>query len=186
MSTFEAKVAVVTDFLVNRASLARVTNLKELGEVAGALLHDRQLRHVSTPVRRDKLKDVLRAVDAKSYADKGVLLSAVVVHFWDNAPGSTFFTSAAQQGVNTYNEGPAVAAAHKDKAFKVYGADGAVDVNANFTAPDDAHELDEVYQARDPFTAQDSNGGVHELVAVAEALAQASAGLQAYVGKHRN
>lgn len=100
MSTFDSKVAAATDFLRNRASLNRRTTLQELGTVLGELLAKRGQRTISTPVRREKLGKVLRAVDKKSYADDGILLSALVVHFWDNEPGHRFYESAKALGLS--------------------------------------------------------------------------------------
>ena len=94
MSTFENKVTVATDFLRNRASLNRRTTLQELGTVMGEVLNKRGQRSIATPVSRDKLRKVLREVDKQSWAEDGILLSALVVHFWDNKPGRHFFESA--------------------------------------------------------------------------------------------
>lgn len=88
MSSFEHKVAAATDFLRNRASLGRITNHQEVGRAVGEILHRRGQRGISTPVRREKIKVVLEQVDRTSWGEDGILLSALVPHFWDNEPGS--------------------------------------------------------------------------------------------------
>jgi hypothetical protein len=87
MSSFEHKVAATTDFLRNRASLGRITNHQEVAAAVGEILHRRGQRSISTPVRREKIKAVLDQVDRNSWGEEGILLSALVPHFWDNQPG---------------------------------------------------------------------------------------------------
>lgn len=182
MSTFEAKVAVVTDFLANRASLHRVTNLQELGVVAGHLLAERGLRGTSAPVRRDKLKAVLHAINQQTHAEQGILLGAIVVHFWDNEPGHGFYESAQQIGLNTFGDGAAFHAAEQQKTFAAYP--DFVGINDHVTAPDDAQDLDESELLDDE--EQDVDETPFELERVAAMLSKASEGLLAYVGRHRN
>lgn len=100
MSTFEDKVSATYDFLVNRASQgARLTTHQEVGTVIGKLLNERRQRRIDTPVRRDKIVSVLRAVDDRSVAENGVMLSALVTHFWDAQPGHRFIESATSRGL---------------------------------------------------------------------------------------
>lgn len=99
MSTFEAKVQVVYDFLANRASLKRLTTHQEVATVAGYVLKGRHERRIDSPVRREKIKDVLKAVDEKSWSEKNVLLSATVAHFWDNDSSRAFYKRASSKGV---------------------------------------------------------------------------------------
>ena len=91
MSTFENKVEVVTDFLRNRASLRRLTDYQEVSRVAGEVLHRRGQRHHAAPVDREKIAGVLKKVDDDSVENQGFMLSAIVVHFWDNEAGHRFF-----------------------------------------------------------------------------------------------
>lgn len=99
MSTFENKVEVVTDFLRNRASLNRLTDYQEVGRVAAELMYRRGQRRHAQPVRREKIAEVLRQVDKNSLEEKGVLLSSLVVHFWDNEVGHRFHDQAVDLGV---------------------------------------------------------------------------------------
>lgn len=99
MSTSEDKVTVVGEFLTNRAGLRRVTNYQEIGRVAGEQLYERGMRSISSPVRRDKIAAVLRAIDDTSFANNGYLLSALVTHFWDNNPGHRFYEGAVGRGM---------------------------------------------------------------------------------------
>lgn len=106
MSTFEDKVTATYDFLVNRASQgARLTSHQEVGTVIGVLLNERRQRRISTPVARAKVIKVLKAVDDLSVERSGVMLSALVTHFWDAQPGSRFIQSAASRGL--FNGGDA-------------------------------------------------------------------------------
>ena len=150
MSTFENKVEVVTDFLRNRASLNRLTDYQEVGRVAGELLHRRGQRRISTPVDRAKIAEVLRTVDKNSLADKGMLLSALVVHFWDNEVGHRFHDSAYKLGVADSDTDPGYRrgfhASQVEKAFAAYPEFVPVDLDA---VPDDVEELDEDYEDAD-------------------------------------
>lgn len=137
MSTFENKVTVVTEFLQNRAALRRLTNHSEVGAVAGQQLAERGMRRIDTPVRREKIVDVLRAVDDKSIHESGFMLSALVAHFWDNDPGHRFFEAAIGRGLLSEDaDAEGRAAFHAEELAKVYEAFGGVQV------PDDASELD--------------------------------------------
>jgi hypothetical protein len=126
MSTFEAKVEVVYDFLANRASLKRLTNTQEVANVAGYTLKNRQERRIDSPVRRDKITKVLAAVDRKSFAEKGVLLSATVAHFWDNEVSRYFYKRAAKKGVTVGGGrggsiyGVSGITAYRDQVFAAY------------------------------------------------------------------
>ena len=95
MSTVEDKITATQDFLANRASLRRVTNHQEVGAAIGEMLVNRHQRRISSPVRRNKVIDVLRALDDKSVESQGFMISALVVHFWDNSPGHRFWESAS-------------------------------------------------------------------------------------------
>lgn len=134
MSTFEAKVDEAYDFLTNRASLGRVTNYEELGRVLGRKLMENGKRRIDTPVRREKLPKVLRAVDDRSLSDKGVLLSAAVVHFWDNDAGHRFFEAAEARGLYDGTPRRDFHQAQLANTFAAYGGGASV--------PDDISELD--------------------------------------------
>lgn len=136
MSTFDAKVAVATDFLRNRASLNRRTTLRELGTAMGEILNQRGQRSISRPVRREKLGEVLAAVDKKSYAEDGILLSALVVHFYDNDPGHRFFESAQALGLSNVDHNEQL-----EKALARYTE--FVPVSFDPVVPDDISELGE-------------------------------------------
>jgi hypothetical protein len=136
MSTFESKVDATYDFLVNRASLRRVTNHEEIGRVIGKTLMEKQQRRIDSPVRREKVIAALRAVDDRSLSEKGVMLSALVTHFWDNGVGSRFFDSATQRGVYEGNvDRKSFHESQVKKAFSAYGGE---------EVPDDISELDGV------------------------------------------
>lgn len=154
MSTFEAKVDQAYKFLVNRASLGRVTNYEELGRVLGQKLMESAQRRIDTPVRREKLPKVLRAVDDRSLSEKGVLLSALVVHFWDNDAGHRFFEAAGARGLYDGSPGREFHKAQLANTIAAYG--GAVSV------PDDASELDEV-AAEAPLTRAEVRKIAHEI-----------------------
>lgn len=66
----------VTDFLINRAALRRVTNMREVATATG--------------ISREKLGRVLCQVAKNTWENDGVLLPAVIVHFNDNRPGHRF------------------------------------------------------------------------------------------------
>lgn len=103
MSKFEHKVAATREFLQNRASLNRLTSHREVGIVIGELLANRHQRRIATPVSREKVIKVLRAIDDESVAQDGIMLSALVVHFWDNEPGHRFYESAMARGLLSGN-----------------------------------------------------------------------------------
>lgn len=134
MSTFEAKVDATYDFLVNRAKLGRVTNHEEIGRVIGKTLMEKNQRRIDRPVRREKVIDALRAVDDRSYSENGVLLSALVTHFWDNGVGRRFFDAAAKRGI--WDGSQKAADFHKAQLEQVYAAYGD-------TVPDTIEEIDE-------------------------------------------
>ena len=124
MSSQENKVAALRDFLVNRAALSRMTNFQEAGRVMGTLLYARDQRHTDRPVRREAIVAALRDVDRLSLDEKGVLLSALVVHFWDNEVGHRFHEMAVDAGVADSDTDPGYRkgfhAAQVVKAFAAY------------------------------------------------------------------
>ena len=99
MSTFNDKLTATRDFLENRASLNRVTTYRELCAVVGELLYRRNQRHIATPVSREKMADVLKAIDDESDKYFNILLSALVVHFFDNKAGHRFFEQQVERGL---------------------------------------------------------------------------------------
>ena len=111
MSSFEDKVTATRDFLANRASLQRVTNHEEIGRVIGKLLYARHQRRIDTPVRRDKVIKVLRALDSQTLEKGGFMASALVTHFWDNEVSHRFYEDAEGRGVS------GSPAAHRESAF---------------------------------------------------------------------
>lgn len=194
MSTFEAKVSVVTDFLANRASLQRLTSLQEVGVVAGKLLAERGLRRIDTPVRRDKIKDVLRAIDTRSYAEHAVLMSVLVPHFWDNNPGADFWDRASRLGL--YDGGDREDFINDQFAKVVALYPEVVGVNDNVVIPDDASELEDEGTedeyprfksfAEEKGAAMAAAQSTTELDVVVDALVGAARQLQDYVGRHRS
>lgn len=141
MSSTTDKIAATTDFLRNRASLNRRTTLQELGTVVGEVLAQRGQRGVSTPVRREKFDKVLLAVDKQSFKDNGILLSALVTHFWDNKPTHRFYDNAAALGLNVGSDPEAF---HKEQLRKVCAAyPDFVHVSTSPVIPDDISELDD-------------------------------------------
>jgi len=87
MSTHENKIEVITEFLRNRAALGRVTNVREIQMVAGEMLYTKEQRSHPFPVEREKVHAALDDIAKASYAAEGVLLNAVVTHFWDDEIG---------------------------------------------------------------------------------------------------
>lgn len=100
MSSHQDKVTAAYDFLANRASTRKLTNHREVGIVIGQTLMERSQRRISDPVRREKVIRVLQDVDRRSFAEKGVLLSAIVTHFWDAVPGKRFWDAARTYGLD--------------------------------------------------------------------------------------
>lgn len=99
MSTFEAKVEVTRDFLKRRAEIGRTTTFQELGAVVGQRLYELGQRSIAIPVRREKIADVLKAIDDESLAKDGVMLSVLVVHLLDNGIGHRFYEWAVERGL---------------------------------------------------------------------------------------
>lgn len=141
MSSFADRVAVARAFLINRASLGRASNYRELIRVIGTHTGGRR-RHVN----RDKVAEILRAVDDASLADKGILLSALVVHFWDNEAGHRFFDQVAEREL-------LLAEPDDQDARKIFHAEQVVKCFEAYPeiqpfwlrdeTPDDASEIDE-------------------------------------------
>lgn len=113
MSTREAKAEVVYDFLINRASLKRLTTHEEVGKVIGIALRNRGQRRIDTPVRREKVVEAIALADKRSWAENKVLVSAVVTHFFDNDPGHRFYETASKRGLGDTK------ATHKDQLRKL-------------------------------------------------------------------
>jgi hypothetical protein len=120
MSNFDQKVEVVTDFLVSRARLGRFTTYSEVGYIAGQMLNDRGYRSTgsSRVVARGKVVDVLAQIAARSVADDGFILPAIVLHANDNGTGHRFAEWALQNGVMT--EDDSVLPVHFDQVRKVF------------------------------------------------------------------
>jgi hypothetical protein len=89
----DKRVKVITDFLVNRAKLGRVTTFKEVAYVVGKQLG-------RTP-ERGKVAKALAQVAANSYESDQVILPALVVHFNDNRPGHRFVEWASAEDLDT-------------------------------------------------------------------------------------
>ena len=99
MSTHEDKITAVTAFLINRAQLRRVTNHEELQRVTGQLLFNGGRRETPMPLSREGIVNILKEVDEVSVKDKGVMLSALAVHFWDDGITPRFYEQAIQHGL---------------------------------------------------------------------------------------
>jgi hypothetical protein len=99
MSSKEHKVEVVRDFLANQASCKSLTNFAEVGAVAGQMLQARSQRHISDPVSREKIAEVLHELDDVSVTEQGFMISALVTHYADNLPGHRFWEWAAERGL---------------------------------------------------------------------------------------
>lgn len=135
MSTHEHKVKAVYDFLRTRAALGRVTTHEEVGVVIGRTLAERKQRRIDRPVRREKVQDALRAVDEQSFEEKGVLLSALVAHFWDDNASRKFIQRASEKGLYLGNVDPdSWGASHRDAVYAAYP-------EVDEVIPDDASEI---------------------------------------------
>ena len=99
MSTFTDKKDAITAFLVNRAQLTRVTNHEEIQRVTGTLLFNGGRRSIPTPVSRDKVVEVIKAIDAESAASQSILLSVLIPHFWDAGITPRFYQTAIELGL---------------------------------------------------------------------------------------
>ena len=135
MSTFNDKVIATNAFLLNRIALRRVTNHEELQRVIGQLLFNAGRRSNPFPVSREKIIDALKAVDEQSVKDKGVLLSALVVHFMDDGITPRFYESAVLNGllpVDASDEDRAKF--HREHLGKVYGTYGLLTVPSDLSA----------------------------------------------------
>lgn len=124
MSKFEDKITATQDFLANRASLGRLTTYQEVGRVVGELLCARGQRHTIDPVNRDKIAEVLKAIDDVTVDTQGYMLSAIVVHFADNEAGHRFFEQAYERGLYESDTDPGYRhgfhASHVTKAFAAF------------------------------------------------------------------
>lgn len=140
MSTFEAKLAATEKFLANRAKLGRLTTYQELGTVLGKKLAENGQRRIDTPVRREKVADVLKALD-KKYADSGFLPSVLVSHFWDNSPGHRFFKTAVRSGLL-----PETAGEDEREGFveaqRAFAQEAFANYGTKTVVPNDISELD--------------------------------------------
>lgn len=146
MSTFNDKVIATNAFLLNRIGLRRVTNHEELQRVVGQMLFLNGRRSNPFPVDREKIIDALAAVDDLSIKEHGVLLSALVVHFWDDGITHRFYESAILNGLLSADadedERTAFHAAHLAKVYDTYGAILVPsDLSALFTNEDEADEV---------------------------------------------
>jgi len=99
MSSFNDKVIATQAFLLNRIGLRRVTNHEELQRVIGQMLFANGRRSNPFPLSREKAIDALAAVDDLSFKEHGVLLSALVVHFWDDGITHRFYEKAILNGL---------------------------------------------------------------------------------------
>lgn len=136
MSTQHDKVTALHAFLLNRIALRRVTNHEELQRVIGQLLFNAGRRSNPFPVSREKVIDALKVVDEQSVKDKGVLLSALVVHFMDDGITPRFYESAVLNGLLSVDASDAQRKAfHAEMLAKVY------DAYANVTVPADLSEM---------------------------------------------
>ena len=136
MSTFNDKVIATQAFLLNRIALRRVTNHEELQRVIGQMLFINGRRSNPFPISREKIIDALKAVDEQSVKEHGVLLSALVVHFWDDGITHRFYESAILNGLlpadADEDERTAFHAAHLAKVYDTY---------ANIVVPSDLSAL---------------------------------------------
>lgn len=136
MSTFNDKVIATQAFLLNRIALRRVTNHEELQRVIGQMLFINGRRSNPFPISREKIIDALKAVDEQSVKEHGVLLSALVVHFWDDGITHRFYESAVLNGLLPVDASDAERKAfHAEMLAKVY------DAYANVTVPADLSEM---------------------------------------------
>ena len=145
MSTFNDKVIATQAFLLNRIALRRVTNHEELQRVVGMMLFANERRSNPFPISREKIVEALKAVDNLSIKEHGVLLSALVVHFWDDGITPRFYESAVLNGLLSVDASDAERKAfHAEMLAKVYDAYANVTVPADlsemFPADDDADE----------------------------------------------
>lgn len=136
MSTFNDKVIATNAFLLNRIALRRVTNHEELQRVVGMMLFANERRSNPFPISREKIVEALKAVDEQSVKEHGVLLSALVVHFWDDGITHRFYESAILNGLlpadADEDERTAFHAAHLAKVYDTY---------ANIVVPSDLSAL---------------------------------------------
>lgn len=136
MSTQHDKVTALHAFLLNRIALRRVTNHEELQRVIGQMLFINGRRSNPFPISREKIIDALKAVDEQSVKEHGVLLSALVVHFWDDGITHRFYESAILNGLlpadADEDERTAFHAAHLAKVYDTY---------ANIVVPSDLSAL---------------------------------------------
>lgn len=147
MSTFNDKVIATNAFLLNRIGLRRVTNHEELQRVIGQMLYLNGRRSTPFPLDREKVIDVLRAVDENSIKEHGVLLSALVTHFWDDGITHRFYEAAILNGLLDPEADEADRKAfHAEHLTKVYDTYGALvvpsDLSALFTNEDEDDEVD--------------------------------------------
>lgn len=88
----DKNVKVITDFLVNRAKLGRVTTFKEVAYVVA--------KQTGVTPDRGQVAKALGQVAEDSYASDGVILPALVVHWNDNRPGHRFSKWAMAAGLD--------------------------------------------------------------------------------------
>jgi hypothetical protein len=100
------KVNKVTDFLINRAALRRVTNMREVATATG--------------IERHRLGKVLCQVAKNTWENDGVLLPAVIVHFNDNRPGHRFAEWAKAAGLIEYEYGVTPDKVHSQQLEAVF------------------------------------------------------------------
>lgn len=173
MSTSEAKVDVIYDFLVNRASLGRTTNLQEIAAVISPILVSRQERRREQPlVRREKIKAALDAVDNRSWSTFGVLLSPLVAHFWDTDLSRATVNRAQRRGLSLKSAGQVKE--YQDRIFNQFSDAG----------------VQEVRKTPKPKTVQErpvrNSNTDSQLVSIQAKLAELTREVEQYVGRHRS
>lgn len=101
MSTIEQKIEVITEFLQRQARLGRLTNPLEVQLAAGLALAEKGYRASGScqPVSRDEVGLALAQIAKTSFAEDGIILPALVVHFEDKQPGHRFVAQAAEAGL---------------------------------------------------------------------------------------
>lgn len=162
MSNFDQKVEVVTNFLVTRAQLGRVTTFSEVAAQAGQALYERGYRSNGSarPVSREKLADVLAAIASRSVKDNGFILPAIVLHAQDNGAGHRFIQWALDNNVMDGSDN--VATVHRQQVNKVFANYGGDKQMAYFLidvdVPADTSALNLVYAG----PRSDDEGGDYE------------------------
>ena len=145
MSTFNDKVIATNAFLLNRIALRRVTNHEELQRVIGQMLFINGRRSNPFPISREKIIEAFAAVDDLSIKEHGVLLSALVVHFWDDGITHRFYEKAILNGLLSPDaDEDERRLFHREHLGKVYGTYGLLavpnDLSALFPSEDEADE----------------------------------------------